>query len=165
MRYAPRQILCAGTLALASGFGTAAMAQQPLDIVVRPVATVIQAPFEIVGGVLGGVAGGPPVAVFDSAAAERRAIGHAADGTPIIRARSLKATGPRYVNPPYADWRDPIVLRRGSTVPARVPTVRVVNASVPGLVPNATYDAFVSNYRNRVVFAEPGTREVARILR
>lgn len=167
MRNVPKRILCTGAFLAASGFATAALAQQPLSIVVRPVATVVQAPFYIVGGILGGPAAVPagPPGVFNGRVAERLAVGHAADGTPIIRARSLRRTGPHYVNPPNADWRDPIVLREGSRVPLRVSGVWVRNASVPGLVRGADYYAFVSPRRSRVVFMEPVTRRVAAVVR
>lgn len=165
MQFVPKAALRATALLLGSGLATAAFAQQPLDVVVRPVTTVVSAPFYVLDGIFGvRPAAGPP-GVFNARAAERRAIGHAADGTPIIRARALRATGPHYVNPPNADWRDPIVLREGSTVPLRVSGVRVVNRSVPGLVRNAQYDAFVSPRRNRIVFMDPVTREVERVIR
>lgn len=166
MRKVSRGFVGAGALFLTSTFAGAALAQRPLDVVVRPVATVVQAPFYIVGGILGGpVVATRPAAVFNGSAARRHAIGYSADGTPIIRARSLRATGPRYVNPPNADWDRPLVLSEGAVVPNRVPLVPVVNRSVPGLVPNARYNAFVSPVRNRIVFVDPATLQVAHIIR
>ena len=165
MRYVSRGLAGAGALLLASTFAGAALAQQPLAVVVRPVATVVQAPFQIVGGILGvPVLETRPPAVFNGAAARRHAIGYR-NGVPILRARSLRATGPRYVNPPNADWSRPLVLSEGAFVPNRVPLLPVVNASVPGLVPNAPYHAFVSPLRNRVVFVDPVTYQVARVIR
>ena len=161
-----RGFVGAGALLLTSTFAGAELAQQPLAVVVRPVATVVQAPFVIVGGILGGpVVASRPAAVFNGSAARRHAVGYSADGTPILRASSLRATGPRYVNPPNADWGRPLVLSEGAVVPNRVPLVPVLNRSVPGLVPNARYDAFVSPVRNRVVFVDPVTLQVARVVR
>lgn len=165
MRSISRAVAFAGALLSTSVFAGAALAQQPLAVVVRPVTTIVQAPFQIVGGVLGvPLIESRPPAVFNGAAARRHAIGYS-NGTPIIRARSLRATGPRYVNPPNADWSRPLVLSEGAVVPNRVPLVPVVNASVPGLVPNARYNAFVSPVRNRIVFVDPVTLQVAHVIR
>lgn len=158
--------IIAGAAVSVSTFTGAALAQQPLDIVVRPVTAIVQAPFVIVGGVFGRPTNeSRPAAVFNLSAAQRRAVGFSADGTPVIRARTLRATGPTYVNPPNADWSRPIVLNEGDVVPTRVPLAPVLNASVAGLQSNTRYDVFVSPTRGHVVFVDPVTAQIARIVR
>lgn len=163
MQYVARRILSASALLFGLGFAGAASAQQPLDVVVRPVTTVVRAPFVVVGAVLGGPVAGPPVGYYNPRPLHRHALGYS-DGVPIVRARVLKLSGPRYRNPPNADWSRPVVLSPGVQVPSYVPTIPVQNRSVAGLVPGGGYDAFVAP-RRRVVFLEPVTREVVRIVR
>lgn len=160
MQYIPKRTLAVSALLLGAGISTAALAQQPLDIVVRPVATVIEAPFAIVGSALGR----PPAGVYNPEPARRAAVGYTSYGWAVVHPTVLKQTGPRYENPPNADYRHPIVLRRGSTVPGYVDTAPAVNISTRGMVRDARYDFFVSP-QDRVVFLHPDTREVVRIVR
>lgn len=149
-----------GALLAAFGFATAASAQQPLAVVVRPVATVVQAPFAIVGGVLGG----PTTTGFNPEPARAAAVAYTSYDWAVVRPGVLKATGPQYVNPPNADYRRPVVLRRGSIVPGYVDTAPVANISTPGMVRDASYEFFVSP-QQRVVFLHPVTRQVVEIRR
>ena len=163
MKYVARRVLSAGALLLGLGVAGAASAQQPLDVIVQPVATVVRAPFVVVGSVFGGPATSPPVGTYNPRPLYRHARGFV-DGVPVVRARVIKLSGPRYRNPPNADWSRPVVLTRGATVPDFVPTIPVRNRSVAGMMPGGDYDAFVAP-RRRVVFLEPATREVVRIVR
>lgn len=105
-----------------------------------------------------------PLGVTVNPAFSSARIGVAPDGRPIIPVRRLLRIGPYFVNPPNADYRRPIVLRRGSIVPEVVPTSDVQNLNVPGLVRGANYEYFIS-MRKRVVLLEPTTRQVVRIVR
>ena len=161
MKLVSKALFSGAALIAAAGISTVANAQQPLDIVVRPVTTVIGAPFVIVGGILNPR---DNVGSYNPEPARRAAVSTTSYNWAVVNPGVLKETGPRYVNPPGADYSRPIVLRRGSTVPGYVPTAPAANISVAGLLPNYQYDFFVSP-QNKVVFVNPTTRQVERIVR
>ena len=160
MNIVSKGLFSGAALIMAAGLSTAASAQQPLDIVVRPVTTVIGAPFAIVGGILAPA----PVGTYNPEPAKRAAVAYTSYDWAVVRPGVLKQTGPRHVNPANADYSRPIVLRRGSVVPGYVNTAPAANISLAGLLPNYQYDFFVSP-QNRVVFVNPTTRQVERIVR
>ncbi|TDR94708.1 hypothetical protein [Enterovirga rhinocerotis] len=156
MNQVTKGAIVGGALLAAVGVTTAASAQQPLAVVVRPVAAVVQAPFTLLGL--------PATTGYNPEPARQAAVAYTSYDWAVVRPGVLKATGPHHINPANADYRRPIVLRRGSTVPAYVETAPVANISTPGMVRNATYDFFVSPQRH-VVFVHPVTRQVVQITR
>ena len=158
-------VIRAFTYAAATVLPTMLVAQ-PLPITVNPLAVpgqILALPGQIISAPF--AAFGPtPSDVYDSAPAKAAAVAYTPDGLAIVAAPVLRQTGPRYDNPAQADYRRPIVIRRGSGVPGFIRTAPLENVSVPGLVPGAHYDFFVAPDQ-KIVVVEPSTRQVVRILR
>ena len=176
-----RTVLVAGAAAAALMSPGLASAQQPLGVTVNPFygagqvartavglpGQVFTDPFGIPRTIVGlplqalGVDTSGPV--INEPAAKALAVNDAtATGEAVLSTGSLPAVGPR-ARAGSPNVR-PIVLRVGAIVPGDVTLAPARDVSVPGLVPNARYEYFVTQ-QNRVVFVDPATRTVVRIVR
>ena len=145
-----RALALAGAVALPS----MAMAQQPLFISVP--SAIISAPFSVFSPA--------PANVYNPAPAAAAAVSYTPDYLGVVPAPVLLQTGPRYENPANADYSHPTIIRVGSFVPGYVKTAPAENISVSGLVPEGRYEFFVSP-EQKIVFLDPASRQVVKILR
>lgn len=148
----------AGALILGSAAFLPSLASaQPLAVTVNPLAIpgqILGAPFAIFE---------PPAPnVYNPFPAYEAAVSFTSDGRAVVAEPVLRATGPRFDNP--ANGVRPVVLRRGSVVPPYVNTAPARNVSDRRLVPNGEYEFFISP-EQKIVFVDPATRRVARIVR
>lgn len=176
-----KTVLGVAALAAAAVAPSLAFAQQPLPITVNPFAvpgqvvnTAIGLPGQIISdplntprailgvplGILGVDTTGP---VINEQAAKRAAVNDPSkNGEAVVSTDALPTIGPRYQSP--NPNLQPVVLSVGSYVPTYVKLAPATNVSVRGLAPDARYNYFVTQ-QNRVVFVDPATRTVVRIVR